>query len=554
MNHCKLNDHKDNNDQIQKFKNFISNERRNIPFITIQKPICQDKGYYPLIQFIGMAALNKYDIQNVIDNKLCTIQTITNATIIGNKFKLQNDGRGKSNLMQKLYACVYNEYWNDIKLRKIDMNNIFIDNLSKTEMQLFNIDFNDITLSFCAHQSNRNNSNRKEGITKTIGTKLNIWLMVNHTKYDKLTNNNKLLIYRFIYVFKNYLQSAYGINNFGNLVRGYYYRPQMEHEYSQQLTMPVMKPYINKKFKLTINAMKPFINYSPEDKPIVNIQQFYQRQNKKIISNKLYICHRIYKNVIHWSVQFKLINEHIQFVSNKKYFKKYCQSNAQETRIKSFNHYGYRWNNQQQLNTERKHQQFGMADKVAEGIRYIDEFVPNHFKFITKLLQQYDIIDKEDDLDRMQYAANYYTFNNKDKDTDTDKNNNDDEKTNDKVSVSIGLDNHTECHKFDKVYSISIGMNSILSYDGQMGCNCVVGIPLWSGSVIDFDMKNYFMGGSNILGKSKGGKHGILKMDQIFYLGDCRIVFLLRIIKPNLIKQAQKHFNKCHNNDFKCHC
>eukprot|EP01083_Nonionella_stella_P114184 337301_1 len=77
-----------------------------------------------------------------------------------------------------------------------------------------------------------------------------------------------------------------------------------------------------------------------------------------------------------------------------------------------------------------------------------------------------------------------------------------------------------------------------------MGCNATTYLPMFHGSVVDFDMSNYFMDAQEVTGK--GGKHGLTDM----VITECewtqwRISFMYRVGVDEVIQAAKNHFLKC---------
>ena len=397
------------------------------------------------------------------------------------------------------------------------------------------------------------NCNRKKKKNIKTGIKMAVNLYADWNYYNNLSLIGKLNLFSWCLQFGDFLKS------FKNIILsqhscGYSHRVQYDHnaEYVQCIKSVRLSPndpplrHVVKSYQIW-----PYINY-PDGKPVAHIERFNSLHRDAY--NPIYpIATKTTLDVISDSIAHSFRCHYLDLLRSElagntafgfhQLAPKDTKCVEDAHRIKTFFIHRYQWETQFYRDLaakfEAKEVEHELADdRLAAGLRYIGDDVPDFLRrFQACLVESGQLPNIEFD----QISINLYKH-----------------RANNKNAATYSeLVSHEESKKFAKLFAVSMGSDSVLSFDAAMGVDGTAGLELPSNSLIEYLMDGYFMSASRYARKNidcLGGKHGVLKRHLRLAVGEWRIVVLFRVCHAENVAAARKHFVQCKNRDEHCYC
>ena len=395
-------------------------------------------------------------------------------------------------------------------------------------------------------------SDKKDGKIYKKGDKLDIELIINEKDWNKKTLFDKLNLFAWTLQFGNFIKKISKYEYYSVNTSAFYYKcifyGLTDKDDKNDYIWPLRNGQLIKSYNdcENITVLRPFLFYQPETISINTINFWLINNEKKIHPQYLPIAHNIYLKVIAHDIAEKVYYEYLNWVFDEKAVGHHEIRRSGHTtqgsicRIKSYIHAKYWYNSEEYKNLKKsfkkkykkKKKKIRFAnDNLGGGLRIIDYNKPKP-DFILRLISIISKLPSPDYFDQIGIVL-YKNVTNSDE-------------------TFVGLASHDEWEKFEDLWQLNLGLDSLLTFDGGGGdVNATVGLPLPAQSLVHHDMQSYFHCGRKFGG---GGKHSVARRHLRLSSGQWRLAILFRRCVPSALKEAIQHYLKCNNKDHHCYC
>ena len=528
--------------------NYISNPLQDIPLVTLSLPFCSKNPVYETIEFIGEDTLHSHYplLQKVTQNSFkfdayrysfCLYEEPTHGT--------------KITIHQWFCKLIFNdELRKDLLFNRCPLGYI-VNNIRRKQFLLMKVDSkNNTNCSKFFILTTKPKTNNSTSASVRVGEKLDIQMYMKQEIYEEFSMHYKLTLFHWLFKFSQYILSSFKWDLISNTAIGYYYNVRYDKMTNYHIDISIKFPIDNTllKYKCKSQIVYPYILYNAALKPLYSIDFYNAAHGRSRKSHLMYIVHRMWLNVVNDEISQRILScykvwlceghsgyhEYFPSAHNMQFdnyyriksylFKKYYYNSAMYKSMKN--------DNQIDKNTNEL-----VTDNVAAGLRVIpNDFLPEWLEIVKKYLFVITGID----LNYVdQIGINLYQHK--------------DGSSKPKCVSFSSIAGHDEWDKYDKLCSLSLGNDTVLSYDVKGGCvNGSVGLELPARSFVEHDMSTYFQNARKMGGS--GGKHSISKRHLVLFPNQWRLVILFRRCVPKEAHAALRHLLICKNDDKNCFC
>ena len=533
---------------LNKLLKYINNPQQIVPIVTISPPIYSGNGCYEIIQFrrysfwqrypkiISQFQIPQYKFEDyrfeyiVFKEKMhgskYTITRYLRSMIL--RPKLAEQYKFEEAPLESIINSAHIKRWNLVKIA----------NMNDLNLPPFH-------LIICLKAATINNQ-KKPKKSQKLGDKLDIELVVDMKNWNQMEESEQLKLFSFCQQFGECVKQ-YRWDKYSDTTSGFYYQSRIHQlPFDESVEIQIDKLSLGANTTTTSYtqrclAVQPYIEYNANIMPIADIDIYLALKCEQRRILYMPLAHKCYLKVLNRAISSKLLREYKCWVksnvSGAHEIACIGENRGRVHRIKSYVHkrYWYKSKKYNDVIAEYKKKKIKLAEEnVAGGLRII----PNDAKkpqFLLNLWAILPMMPKPEYFDQIGFVLYQYAGAN-----------------DDTVSFS-GISAHDEWEKFDDLWQLNVGRDSVLTIDGGGGdVNATVGVEMPAGSLFHHDMNSYFQSASKLI--NRGGKHSLSRRHCILRFGEWRLTILFRRCTEKANQEAMRHLKQCNNNDRRCFC
>ena len=539
-------------DALQKY---ISKPQQKVPLLVLHKGKFAGNNIYPCIEFTDEKGLS--DLSPSYNNNDYTTIDFEQYNFATRSFKI-TDKLSANAITDWIYEVASDPIGTHILQHRFEQSEIqnIIESASLNHITLMKVtkkrkysdNLSDIKW-FRVTLKRRTKKDKETGKSVYRGPKIHAEMMIPDHEYAKYPFSQKLHCQNWCMQFAD-LIGSFKWKWVNDTALGYYYC--VHHRNKKEFSMSISNFKLSDERRaISFKDRKsyeyvPGIYYDPSMKPIQYIDQFNARTNNIYATGFCPIAKRISMEVMSWQMANQIKYEYVTWIrsgTGTHFFSPNVLDDINFWRAKSFVHYQYWWESDAFKKARARFQALQIEQRLADtnvgaGLRYIGDDIPPFLLKILEFIKAIGRIPKNMKYD--QYSFVMYQCNPSRKTS--------------KMHSFSSLGSHSECDKFVHLDQISLGCDSVLSFDKIGGAvNGNAGLSLKGQSFAEYDMNNYWMGASDVL-KDKGGKHEMCRRHLRLGPNQWRLAILLRVCKPTAKAEADVHAEECDNCDEYCYC